>query len=154
MGFLDKIKGAVHAVTGGAAKVTLDYEPKVAFPGDTIAVKISATSTGAEVKGMGVFVDLVGVESVRLRRNDAQGVTDDVRVTRETFSQEIQVAPAFQLAPNETQYFEANVQVPGSLQPSYAGHFTQHEWNIRGRLDAFGNDPDSGYLPLRIGLRS
>jgi hypothetical protein len=154
MGFLDKLKGAVHAVTGGAAKVSIDYDPKVAFPGDTITVRISATSTGAEVKTKGVFVDLVGVEEVRLRRGDHSSLESDVSASRTTFSQEIQVAPPFVLPANETQQFEASVQVPGNLQPSFQGNFTNHEWKIRGRLDAFGNDPDSGYAPLRIGLRS
>jgi len=31
MGLLDKVKGAVNAVTGGAAKVTFEFEPKVAL---------------------------------------------------------------------------------------------------------------------------
>src|SRR3989304_6076715 len=50
MGFLDKLKGAVNAVTGGAAKVTMEFEPKAVYPGDVVRVKISATSTGSEVK--------------------------------------------------------------------------------------------------------
>lgn len=87
-------------------------------------------------------------------RGDHTSLDSDVSASRETFSQEIQIAPAFVLLANETQQFEASVQVPGNLQPSFQGNFTNHEWKIRGRLDAFGNDPDSGYAPLRIGLKS
>src|SRR5262245_18082601 len=73
MGFLDKIKGAVNAVTGGAAKVTMEFKPSVAFPGDVIAVKITATSTGQQVKSKGVFVDLQGVEGINIKANHTPG---------------------------------------------------------------------------------
>src|SRR6185295_20225634 len=56
MGFLDKLKGAVNAMTDGGANVTIEYPQAFVFPGDTIPVRITATSTGAEVKSGGIFV--------------------------------------------------------------------------------------------------
>ena len=40
MGLLDKLKGAVHAVTGGAATVEIQYAEKVAA-GGSLAVKVT-----------------------------------------------------------------------------------------------------------------
>jgi sporulation-control protein spo0M len=151
MGFFDKIKGAVKAVTGGAAKVTIEYPQHAVFPGDSILVKITATSTGAELKSKGIFVDLRSTEEVRLRKGDSN-IDDEVTASKTIFNQEIQIAPAFVLPPNETKLFEGQVQIPNG-QPSYNGAFTTHEWSIRGRVEAFGNDPDSGYLQLRVGSK-
>ena len=39
MGFLDKLKGAINVLTGGAAKVTIGYQPAFVFPGDVVRVK-------------------------------------------------------------------------------------------------------------------
>jgi hypothetical protein len=150
---MDKLKGAVNAVTGGAAKVTLEFEPAVAFAGDTIRVKISATSTGSEVKSKGVFVDLHGVEEVTLNRGDAPNLESSVRASKNSFQQEFRVAPEFVLAPNETKLFEGQVQIPSTALPSFDGKLAQHKWQIRGRVEAMGNDPDSGFKPIKISLK-
>jgi len=154
MGFLDKLKGAVNAVTGGSAKVTMDFQPATAFPGDAVLAKISVQSTGAEVKSKGVFVDLLGTEHVNIKHNAATGVNQDVNVSKPSVEQSFQLAPDFVLAANETKLFEGTITLPSNLQPSYQGPFARHEWTIRGRVEAFGNDPDSGFKPIRIGLKS
>jgi hypothetical protein len=152
MGFFDKLKAAAQAVTGGAAKVTIEYQPQVAMAGEKITVKISCASTGAEVKSKGVFVDVRGLESVNVGQNEAS--TDHlVHVSKSTFEQEFQIAPALTLGAGETKLFEGAITLPPTLQPSFKGNYTEHKWEIRGRLEAFGNDPDSGWLPLRIGLK-
>lgn len=43
--------------------------------------------------------------------------------------------------------------MPSSVQPSFEGYFTQHEWSIRGRVEVTGNDPDSGFVALRVGTK-
>ena len=153
MGFLDKLKSAASAVTGGAAKVSIEYQPQVAMAGDSIRVKITCTSTGGEVKSKGVFVDLRGLEVVNIGEHQA-GNDSLVHASKTTFEQEIQIAPALVLPPNETKFFEGTVQLPATAQPSFHGTYAEHKWEIRGRLEAFGNDPDSGYQPLRVGIKS
>lgn len=153
MGFFDKIKGAVNAVTGGAAKVEIEFMPMIAMPGEKIRVKVKATSTGAEVKSQGIFVDLNGMERVKLDRGVATGVDSNVSLSKATYESAIAFAPAFVLAAGETKVFEGTIEIPMAAQPSYAGAYTSHEWNIRGRLEAFGNDPDSGYLQIKIGSK-
>ena len=153
MGFFDKLKSAAQAVTGGAAKVTLEYQPQVAMAGDAITVKITCTSTGSEVKSKGVFVDIRGLEVITVDKNAAAN-DQAVHASKNTFEQEFQVAPALVLPPNETKLFEGSVTLPPTAQPSFRGTYAEHKWEIRGRLEAFGNDPDSGWLPLRVGAKA
>jgi hypothetical protein len=154
MGFLDKLKGAVNAVTGGAAKVTLEFDPKLAFPGDSVRVKISATSTGPELKSKGVFLDLRGEERIKLPRGTIENQSNEINAAKTAMSQEYQIAPAFVLGAGETKLFEGVFQLPSGLQPSFQGALARLEWELRGRVEAFGNDPDSGYQSIRGGARS
>ena len=153
MGFLDKLKAAANAVTGGAAKVTIEYSQNVYFAGDTVTVKVTATSTGGEVKSKGVFVDVRALEVIRLDRN-AAGTNIDVNISKTDFEQAFQIAPAFVLPPNETKQFSGSFQIPATTQPSYQGLSAEHRWEIQGRVEATGNDPDSGWQSLRVGLKA
>lgn len=163
MGIFDKLKAAASAVTGGAATVSLQFEPPLAFAGDTIRVIVTATSAGAEVKSKGVFADIRGQEDIRVPKSavsmgvsagkDFQTWGGDIHTTKSTFEQAFPIAPDFVLAPNETKRFEGSFVVPGGLEPSFRGSYAQHQWQIRGRIEAFGNDPDSGWQPLRVGLK-
>ncbi|MFV8755676.1 hypothetical protein ACNOYE_34425 [Nannocystaceae bacterium ST9] len=153
MGFFDKLKGAVAAVTGGAATVTMEFSPMV-FPGDTISVRITATAKSNPIKGDGIFVDIRGVEEIRLRKGDAEQLTDDLSINRETLEKSFQISGPFQVDANGTAQWEGSFQLPSNAQPSFDGSICDHGWGIRGRLSMFGNDPDTGYLPIRVGLRS
>lgn len=152
MGFLDKLKGAMNAVTGNAAKVSIEYSPATAIPGDMLSVRITAMSTGAEVKSKGVFLDMRGNETISLPKGVARD--DAFHHEKETITNEHQLAPAFVLAPNETKVFEGSVQLPAAIQPTYDGVFTKHAFQVRGRVEAKGNDPDSGWQPIRVGTRN
>jgi len=154
MGLLDKLKNATNTLSGGAARVSLEYAPSVALPGDTLSVRITATSTGSQVKSSGVFVDLRAVETVRLSAvRVSSGDTASTRSSHTSFEQQFPIAPAFTLAPNETKVFEGQVRLPSNVQPSFEGHFAQHEWSIRGRVEVTGNDPDSGFVAFRVGTK-
>lgn len=145
MGFLDKMKSVGTAMTGGAAKVSIEYPHQMLKPGDSIAVKVTVVSMGKEVKSGGVFVDIHAIEQGQVKCNKCQQM---VPLKVETVKQAIPIAPAFVLQPNETKTFESTIQIPMG-QPTYHGAI-RHEWMIRGRLDAFGNDPDSGFQTIEI----
>jgi sporulation-control protein spo0M len=145
MGFLDKMKSVGTAMTGGAAKVSIEYPHQSVRPGDSVAVKVTVVSMGKEVKSGGVFVDVIAEESGKVK---CKKCGQEVDLRRETVKQSIPVGPAFVLQPSETKVFDATIQVP-SGQPTYSGQVSHH-WKIRGRLDAFGNDPDSGFQALEI----
>lgn len=145
MGFLDKVKSAGAAVTGGAAKVSLEYPHQPMKPGDSISVKVTVVSMGKEVKSGGVFVDIHSFEKGQVKCGKCQQL---VNINNETAKQAISIAPAFVLQPNETKVFESTIQLPMG-QPTYHGTMN-HDWMIRGRLEAFGNDPDSGFQKIEV----
>ena len=151
MGIFDKLKDVTNLVTGGSARVTLEYEPQVAYPGEDIEVRVVVTSTGGQVKSGGVFVDLQAVERVQMPRGTVTGQESAVQTSHTTFNQEFRIGPAFTLAPNETREFEGVVRLPSNVEPTFSGRYTQHTWSIRGRVEATGNDPDSGFQPFRMG---
>ncbi|MCC6809767.1 MAG: hypothetical protein IT381_20225 [Deltaproteobacteria bacterium] len=152
MGFLDKIKGAVNAVTGNAAKVTIDY-PKQALAGDEIVVKITAVSTGGELKSKGCFVDVMGQEQTHLSKTE-NGTKTEMHESKATYEHSFQIGEAFTLAANETKTWEGRVKLPAEAQPSYAGVHAKHIWQLRGRIEATGNDPDSGFVVLNVNKRN
>ncbi len=145
MGFLDKMKSVGSAVTGGAARVSIEYPHQPMRSGDSIAVTVSVISTGKEVKSGGVYVDMFATETGQVKCKHCGQMTN---VSNDTVKQSIPIAPAFVLQANEQKSFQATVQVPGG-QPTYNGQL-RHEWKIRGRLEAFGNDPDSGFQVIEV----
>jgi sporulation-control protein spo0M len=154
MGLFDKLKDVTNMVTGGAARVSLEYSPSVARPGETLTVRVTATSAGSQVKSGGVFVDLRAIETMRMSVSRAvSGDNSSTRTSHTSFEQQFPIAPAFTLAPNETKVFEGQVRLPSNVQPSFDGYFAQHEWSIRGRAEMTGNDPDSGFVGFRVGTK-
>jgi len=153
MGFMDKIKGAMNAVTGHSAKVNFEFSPIMAMPGDRLTVKVTATSTGLEVASKGVFIDLHGLEKIMIKSGAVLGVNADVRAEKAVMEQAFPIAPAFTLGKGESKTWEAQIQIPANAQPTYQGNFTNHEWKIRGRVQATGVDPHSEYLPIKIGAK-
>jgi sporulation-control protein spo0M len=145
MGFLDKMKSVGSAITGGAARVSIEYPHQGLKPGDSLPVKVTVVSMGKEVKSSGVFVDIIAAESGQVKCQHCGQMT---QVKNETMKQALPVGPAMVLQPNETKVFEQTIQIPMG-QPSYGGTVS-HEWKIRGRLEAFGNDPDSGFQTLQV----
>ena len=150
MGFFDKLKSVVNAVTGGAAKVTIQLQQACIFPGETVSIKITATSTGAELKSKGVYVDVFAEERVSFKDESSK---EEINRTKTTTQQTILIAPAFVLAPNETKTFEGSFQFPSEVLPTFAGTLCEHRCQIRGRIEAFGNDPDSGYQVINVGTK-
>ncbi len=150
MGIFDKLKDVTNLVTGGSARVTLEYEPRVAYPGEDIEVRVVVTSTGGQVKSKGIFVDIKSSERLEVPRHTVTGQEGPVNTTYTGFSQELQIAPAFVLEANETREFSGHVRLPTDAQPTFQGRYVRHQWSLRGRMEALGNDPDSGFLELRV----
>ncbi len=154
MGFLDKMSGAVKSMTGGAAKVSIEYPHSPVHLGDAMKVTVTIVSTGREVKSNGVYVDLKaqeeGTVNKRITCNKCGNFENEyINLDRKTLEHAIPIAPAFVLGDNESKIFVMDIQVPFNAQPTYHGSF-KHEWYIRGRLEAFGNDPDSGFQRIEV----
>lgn len=153
MGFMDKLKGAVKAVTGGSAKVEMEFPQHVVIPGEPVTVTITITSTVGDLKSKGVFIDVRSEEDVHVDKKASEQLESSLRVSRQTFSNSFQIEPEFVLSAEETRTFEGEITLPPSVQPSYSGPHAQHKWTMRARLDVRGNDPDTGFKPIRVGSR-
>lgn len=168
MGLFSKLKQAMNVVTGGAAQVSLEWTPPAVTPGQPIHVKVSARSTGSEVKSDGIFVDVFGRETFlapaepprvepqpkspaeldyppEVEKKAGEPETDTKTIFRESF----RLCEAFVLGADHTRQVEGQFTLPAHLPASRDGDLDLI-YRIRGRMEAFGNDPDSGYKELRV----
>ncbi len=153
MGFFDKMKGAMNFVTGGAAKVSIEWNPPVSFPGEPIQVRVTVTSAGPAISSGGVFVDVAAHEQLNIPANALGNNNPQINHQKQTFSHTFQIAPAFQLGPNEARQYEGQITLPPQAQPTYDGPLADHDWGMQGRVEMSGNDPDSGYVKFIVGKR-
>jgi hypothetical protein len=154
MGFLDKLKSAGKALTGGQADISIEYQSQPIERGKPFNVKVTVRSTGGEVKSEGVYVDILARETGSLKGNGQcggcqQSVEAPVKIDKTTFDQQFTIGSAFVLAENESKVFDGQVTLPAHLQGTYMGS-VNHAWKLRGRLEAFGNDPDTGYQTIVV----
>jgi hypothetical protein len=146
MGLLGKMK---NYVTGGAAKLSIEI-PAVGFIGMPIPVKVKV-SAEADFKCEGLFIDVAGSEHVQFR---PQGAQADVTAHESTHRQALKVCDGFEMDEGQTREFTTVVVLPRDEQPTYKGKHTKHTWQMQARLEAKGNDPDSGWKEIRIGAMS
>lgn len=149
MGFMDKLKGAVNAVTGGGAAVEITYAERVTA-GASVPIKVTVISKGGEIKSKGVYVDFEGTESITVSKKDDSKLAEDYRQSHGHSKHEHQLCGEFVLGAGETKVIDGTIPLPASLQPSFEGRFARNVYNVRGRLEAKGNDPDSGWKVIRV----
>jgi hypothetical protein len=146
MGLFDKAKAYM---TGSHAKVTLDM-PTVGFPSMPIAVKVTAAAT-LDFEYGGVFVDISATEDVSVKNPSGQG---ELRESHSSYEQQVRLAPAGAMKKGDTQEWVGTVILPPTVQPTFKGKSSTHSIKLRGRLETKGNDPDSGFVEIRIGAMS
>lgn len=161
MGFFDSLKSAARAVTGGGAEIHVQVD-EVRI-GEPFTVTVTALAN-AELKIDAVYVRLRAVEEVRLpahrvvdrfrgQLGDAVESLTGIDVLdddEETFDQRLDIAGPQVLQEGETYTWAYEITLPPDARPSFHGHLASHEWKIFAGLDAFGNDPDSGWVDLWV----
>jgi hypothetical protein len=146
MGLFDKAKAYM---TGSHAKVTLEH-PQFAHLGLPIPVKVHATAT-MDFEFGGVFVDVYASEDVEVK--NPQGGAE-IKESHQTYTTELRIAPAGSMKKDESQVWQGVVTLPPTTGGTYKGKHANHTIKLRGRLETKGNDPDSGFLEIRIGVMS
>ena len=152
MGFWDKVKGAVQTVTGGGATVELAVGE--ATIGQGCSVRIEATVT-RDIEVSEVYVQIRAVEHAEVRDVDydhGQGYQriEYIQATHQTFQQRFKISGPGTLTEGESYIWEGEFVIPDSVNPTFAGHMISHDWQIMAGLDAYGNDPDSGWLAFDV----
>jgi sporulation-control protein spo0M len=141
--------GFLNFITGGAAKVNIEL-PAIAFPSQAVTVSIHVEAKdNFECKA--VYIDVVGNEHLSFR---PQGAQQDATSSTNTFQQSFQVGPGFKLEKGQTKELSGSFTLPRETQPTYHGKYGKHTWQIQARLEAKGNDPDSGWKEIRVGATS
>jgi hypothetical protein len=156
MGLLDKVKSLKNAVTGGAAKVYVDVQnAKLSEP---FEVTVRAQPQGCDVKFDRVYLDLEGIESVEVPDYDFEyeeggekrKKREIVRKSAKTVDLKLTVADAGEIKDGETAEWKIEVNLPDGSIPDFRGRYARHSYRIRAGLDCFGNDPDSGWIDIRV----
>jgi hypothetical protein len=146
MGFLDTLKKAADTVTGGGAKLVLTPITPVAIQGQELAVIVSVQSTGQEVGHLGVWLDLVGVETITAKLPTGADISTQKESLRQSFKLSAPAAvPAGQLA-----HVPGSFLVPAALPPTYEGPHAKHVITLVARLDLPGLDSVSSPVTLTV----
>jgi hypothetical protein len=154
MGFFDKIKSAVNVVTGGAAEVNLSFG-EVKF-GEPISIHVRALAK-SDLKIEKVYLQLRGVEEINVDDvdyedrdgdGDKERTHENVRKQHETYEMEQVISGAQELENGQEYEWTTEIQLPDHLQSPYRGRYCTHSYKIFVGLDAFGNDPDSGWVNI------
>ena len=156
MGLFDKLKGAASAITGGAAHVTVTVGEFTRGQEGQAVVRCQAKD--AEVKYDRIYLKVRGIEHVEVRDRDmVAGHHGDVhtrvevgRGSRETFGDEIAVAPGGVLAANEVAEWTVSFTIPESANGAYDGILASHHYELFAGMDCWGNDPDSGWVQFHV----
>ena len=151
MGFFDKIKSAVSAVTGGAAKVYIEVGQ--AQRGFSAPVKVRAVAEG-DLKVDSVYVLVRAMEHAEVMDTDMKATggikRERVRGKHTSYEHRAQLAGATTLEAGREYTWEGQIEIPGHVAPSFKGSIIRHVWEVQAGLDAFGNDPDSGWQEVQV----
>ncbi|HJL14716.1 MAG TPA: hypothetical protein RMH99_03615 [Sandaracinaceae bacterium LLY-WYZ-13_1] len=147
MGFFSNLK---NAVTGGAA--TVQIEAGQAQRGQPVPVRVQATAkSDSEINGVYVLVRAIEQAEVRdTDFDDGEIEREIVRGQRVSFEHRVDLGGPQELKEGESYTWEGEIPLPPDVGPTFRGHMICHEWEIQGGLDAFGNDPDSGWVNLEV----
>ncbi|MEL6343741.1 MAG: hypothetical protein AAFV53_11460 [Myxococcota bacterium] len=157
MGFFDAIKSIGRAITGGGAKVHVDIGQ--ATVNQPIQVRVKVQVADADIDISNVYLLVQAHEEVRIDNNGltlslgervrdllADGYINGITHRYQTADFRVNISGPTTLKANESYTFDGTVQLPAGARPSYNGQTCDHVWTIQAGLDAFGNDPDSGWI--------
>ncbi|HEY4176960.1 MAG TPA: hypothetical protein VGM90_09025 [Kofleriaceae bacterium] len=132
-----------NKITGGAAKVTLQVSNARRGQGAPCTIQATASANG---KVAAVYILVRGMESAEWKGDNNQ----QVRNSRTSFETRIQVAGPFDLVQGQTYTFQAQIELPANVGPTYRGQLINHLWEAQAGLDMPGNDPDSGWQAFQV----
>lgn len=149
MGLFDKIKQAANFVTGGGANVTIAPEGSEFDKNATIRVRVTAQVKDAPLNASAVYLEIRSREYVNLRKS-INGKTENIHDEHVGFTHKVQTVITSALEGNQTYDWNLEITLPSNAQPTFHGTMAHQVWEVRGAIDVKGNDPDSGWIEVRI----
>ncbi|MCP4503624.1 MAG: hypothetical protein GY822_27140 [Deltaproteobacteria bacterium] len=150
MGFFSKLK---NAVTGGGANVRVEVSEVTV--GESFEVKVMAQAE-ADLKFKRVYLYIQSFESAMVHEipvaEDHGIVVQTVEGEFQTQNMDVEVAGAGEISAGEEVEWVVEVSLPDDAMPSFQGETVGHHWRIMVGLDAFGNDPDSGWIEMEVSV--
>ena len=150
MGFFSKLK---NAVTGGGA--TIEVEISEVVVGEPFEVKVAVHAETA-LKFKRAYLYLQAFETAVVHKipvADSNGVV--VRTVEgefQTVNMDIDIAEGGELSAGDDVEWAVEVHLPEGSMPSFQGETVGNHWRLMAGLDAFGNDPDSGWLDVEVSM--
>ncbi len=149
MGLFDKIKQATNFVTGGGANVTIAPEGSEFDKAAPIKVRITAQIKDAPINATAAYLDIRAREYVSLRKN-INGKTENIHEDHVSYTHKVQAVITTALEGKQSYDWEMEFTLPSNAQPTFHGTMGHQVWEVKGALDVKGNDPDSGWIEIRV----
>jgi hypothetical protein len=158
MGFMDKLKSFKNSITGGGATVRIEAEN--ARIGQPFLIKIHADIDDADMSIDNVYLKVRAREQITARNvevayRSGDGYSshrEDVRQSNTTFQQTATITGAATLEANSNNEWVYEFTIPQGNGPSFNGQQAEHMWEIYAGLDVRGNDPDSNWQTIQVGV--
>jgi hypothetical protein len=149
MGLFDKLKQAANFVTGGGASVQVMPVAAEFDRTQPIKVRISAQIKDAPMEASAIYLNVRSKESVFLRKT-INGKTENINDDHTGYTHKVQVSGPQTLEGGKSYDWEVEFTLPNHGQPSFIGTMSKHTWEVMGGLDVKGNDPDSGWVEIKV----
>ncbi|MEP6902387.1 MAG: hypothetical protein ABJA66_11600 [Actinomycetota bacterium] len=130
--------------------IELECAAQAVLPGCVVGAKVKVKAGLEAISVSGVFIDLYDSEEIALK-NISNNPWAPLAFTYRAMNESFRVAPSFQLGANETKTLEGKFRLPINFQPTFAGQFARHDWQIRARVETTSGDADSGFQKFIIG---
>ncbi len=149
MGLFDKIKQATNFMTGGGANVTIAPNGSEFDKAAPIQVKITAQIKDAPINASAAYLEIRSREYVSFR-HQVNGKDENIHKDHIGFTHKVQTVITNALEGNQSYDWDLEVTLPSNAQPTYHGTMGHQVWEVKGAIDAKGNDPDSGWIEIRV----
>jgi hypothetical protein len=149
MGLFDKLKQAKNFITGGSATVILLHENREYDKAAPIKIKINVKVKDAPVSPTAVYLDIRSKESVDLNVS-VNGKKEHIKEDHFGYKDTVKILLNEELQALQSYDWELEFTLPSTTQPTFHGHLSHFVWEIKGALDVKGNDPDSGWVEVRV----
>ncbi len=153
MGFLSNMK---KNLTGSWADVQIEVAGATTR-GGTLPVRVHVQVKDSDIVVDRVIVELQCEEVIDVRgaagtnwssNSGSTSMQSESRVS--VHSHELVLASAQQMAAGSSATFEGQLPITTQAPPTANGRHARFNWEVRGRLDMKGNDPDSGWQHVEV----